>query len=216
MELLSPRAFDAVYHDVVGDLLQHLTPEMEEEIVAHHQGSRLVSFDLERYLRGSSIRFHTAYRSCCAGAASVCDIGGPWGAFPMTLRRLGFSVTMMTSPRYYGDAFDPLFEHITDRGVEIVEYDPFVEWPMRGLRFDAVTVMSVLEHAPQFPGRFMENVISLMGPDAAIYIEAPNSHYLPRTISAFLGRVLRATARDIGPAPVIMSSRSTISAISPT
>ena len=202
METLSLRAFDALYQDVVTDVLRLWTPAMQEELIVHCRGWGSGGFDLERHLRGSSIGFHHAYRSVCAGASGVCDVGGFWGVFPITLRRLGLDAAMIESLRYYGDTFDPLFDHIAGSGVEIIDYDPFIERPTFGARFDAVTVMSGLDRSPSALRWFMENVTALMKPGGMLYIGAPNAAYLPKRVARLLGHIVPTRARETATHPI--------------
>ena len=48
METLSLRAFDALYQDVVTDVLRLWTPAMQEELIVHCRGWGSGGFDLER------------------------------------------------------------------------------------------------------------------------------------------------------------------------
>jgi hypothetical protein len=92
------------------------------------------------------VRFYRAYLQLAALAPGrrICDIGGFWGVFAVTLQAIGFDVTMTESLGYYGGAFDPLFRAIEARGIAVVDYDPFAPDQRLPARFDAVTVMAVI------------------------------------------------------------------------
>jgi 2-polyprenyl-3-methyl-5-hydroxy-6-metoxy-1,4-benzoquinol methylase len=68
-----------------------------------------------------------------------------------------------------------------------VDYAPFgaVEPPGR---FDAVTVMAVLEHYPHSPKRAMANVVAMTRERGYVYIEVPNIAYWPKRVGLLRGR----------------------------
>jgi 2-polyprenyl-3-methyl-5-hydroxy-6-metoxy-1,4-benzoquinol methylase len=115
-------------------------------------------------------------------------VGGFWGVFAITLRELGYDTTMTEALQYYSDSFSQLFNHIGDRGVTVVDYDPFNPGASRIGQFDFVTVMAVLEHYPHSLSIFIENVISIMRSTGRLYIEAPNIAHWPKRIDFLLGK----------------------------
>ncbi len=172
------------------ELLEHWTPEMQCQISVHSYGWGVDRFDFRAELQASAVRFYKAYRSFVSAetVSSVCDVGGFWGVFPVTLARLGFEVTMTESLRFYRGAFDKLFGVISREGVRVVDYDPFQPESSAPERFDVVTVMAVLEHYPHSLKTFMQNVTSLLEPKGIIYFEVPNIVFLPKRIKFLLGR----------------------------
>lgn len=181
------KEFDAVYQEVVKEVYSHWTDDMQNGIASHCSGWAVGAFDFHKYLTTSNIRYYYAYRSMIdAGCETLCDVGGYWGVFPVTLARFGFEVTMTEAMQYYGEAFDPLFEYIRNNGVEIIDYDPFESAPTFDKKFDFVTIMAVLEHYPHSLKEFMSNVISLLDTNGRLYIEVPNIAYLPKRVLFFL------------------------------
>lgn len=183
-EKLPFRDFDAMYQRTVGEIYRFWTPVMQNELAAHNPGwsSDTAQFRFDQYLRASAVRYYRTYTQMPppGDGMTVCDVGGFWGAFPITLRELGYDVTMTESLRYYSHAFDGLFEHIKANGVAIVDYDPFAETSGFGASFDFITVMAVLEHYPYSLRTFMANARSMMQADAGVYIEVPNIAYWPK------------------------------------
>lgn len=199
MRALSSKGFDAIYQDAVGAVLRYWTTQMQEKIAIHCYpwGPRL--FDFERYLKLSSIRYYKAYRTFAEDGETqtLCDVGGYWGVFPVTLATLGYDVTMTESLQFYGGSFDPLFQYIASRGVKIVDFDPFAEGAPLLRTFDFIAVMAVLEHYPHSLKQFMQNVTALMKPRGKLYIEVPNIAYLPKRVNFLFGRSPHTPLRDI-------------------
>lgn len=199
MKPLSFREFDQRYQEAVHKVLSVWTPEMQSLLATHSYGWRPQEFDFDNYLRASSVRFFNAYVAFAdhEKRLSVCDIGGFWGVFPITLAQLGFDVTMTESLRYYGGAFDQLFESIRREGVKVIDYDPFESDGAMPERFDVITVMAVLEHYPHSLKVFMNNVKALLRADGRIYLEVPNIAYLPRRIRFLFGQSPLTPLEDI-------------------
>lgn len=199
MKPLSFREFDQRYQEAVHNVLSVWTPEMQSLLATHSYGWRPQEFDFDNYLRASSVRFFNAYVAFAEHKQrlSVCDVGGFWGVFPITLAQLGFDVTMTESLRYYGGAFDQLFESIRREGVKVIDYDPFESDGAMPERFDVITVMAVLEHYPHSLKVFMKNVKTLLRADGRIYLEVPNIAYLPRRIRFLFGQSPLTSLEDI-------------------
>lgn len=182
--------FRATYLRSVSEVVAFWTPAMQEEIARHNQGWRVGVTDFGGYLRNSELRFWNAYEALCRGSSGsrVCDIGGFFGVFPLTLKRLGFEMAMTESLQYYSDSFTDLFDFLRGQGVEIIDHDPFSGKPAPGAVFDAVTVLAVLEHYPHSLESFMRAVKAMVKPHGHIYIEVSNIAYWPRRWGLMRGR----------------------------
>jgi 2-polyprenyl-3-methyl-5-hydroxy-6-metoxy-1,4-benzoquinol methylase len=176
MDVLPFPEFDRIYQETVREVYGHWSPAMQERLAENCRGWAPDVFDFRNYLQASSERFYRAYRRLAelAPGNRVCDVGGFWGVFAVTLRALGFNVTMTESLGYYGDAFDPLFRAIETRGIVVVDYDPFAPDQRLSARFDAVTVMAVIEHYPHSLKPFLDNLKGLLGPSGIVHIGVPN------------------------------------------
>ncbi len=199
MKVISFREFDAIYHEVVRGMLARWTREMQLEIATHSRGWSPELFDFKHYLEASAIRFYKAYRSFAVenDRQKVCDVGGLYGVFPLTLKAIGYDVTMTEALKYYGTSFDGLFKFVAGEGVKIADYDPFEPESALAERFDVITVMAVIEHYPHSLKIFMENLIALMKPGGKIYLEVPNIAYLPKRLKFLLGRTPHTDIQDI-------------------
>lgn len=190
--------FSEVYREVVADMWPHWNTEMQTEIARHCHGWRPGASDFKLYLEASVVRFYQAYQALRPSAEqTVCDVGGFWGVWALTLRALGHDVSMTETLRYYAGSFDPLFDHIREKGVVVYDLDPFdkdVELPRT---FDLVSVMAVIEHYPHSLRTFMHNIKSLVTAGGRVYLEVPNIAYLPRRIGLLAGRTPLAEMGDI-------------------
>jgi 2-polyprenyl-3-methyl-5-hydroxy-6-metoxy-1,4-benzoquinol methylase len=197
--ILDFKEFDSVYQNTVREIFRFWTPRMQDEIASHCYGWKSGLFDFERYLKVSSIRYYYAYKAVLnpSGTGSICDLGGFFGVFPVTMKALGYDVTMTESLKYYSNSFDGLFSFISERGVQVVDYDPFHEDASTPGFFDAITVMAVLEHYPHSLDTFIRNVSSMMKTAGKLYIEVPNIAFWPRRMSFLFGHTPLSPMRDI-------------------
>ena len=198
-QILSFKRFNDVYRNAVRDVYEYWTPEMQLELARYNQGWAPAFFDFGAYLRASSVRYYKAYRLLAEKGSdqTVCDVGGFWGCFPVTLKRLGYKVTITETLRYYGGSFTKLFEFITKMGVTVVDLDPFQPEVGAPGRFDVVMLMAVLEHYPHSLRSFMKNIVSLINPGGNLYIEVPNIAFWPKRIQLLLGRTPLVPASQI-------------------
>jgi 2-polyprenyl-3-methyl-5-hydroxy-6-metoxy-1,4-benzoquinol methylase len=199
MKLLSYESFDGIYQESVRTVFAHWTAEMQAELAAHCHSWGPGLFDFKNYLTASALRFYKAYRAfaCVDEQQRVCDVGGFWGVFPLTLKKIGYDVAMTESLQYYGESFSGLFKCIAENGVEIFDYDPFETGATLPQKFDVVTVLAVLEHYPHSLKNFMSNVRGLLRPDGFLYIEVPNIAYWPKRVALMLGQTPHAQASEI-------------------
>ena len=163
---------------------------MQAEIAVHCYGWQPELFDFTSYFRSSSVRFYNAYQTLTETLpknASICDIGGFGGVFPIVLSRLGYKVSMTESLKYYSGAFEPLFDYVEKCGVTIIDYDPFDENAAPPLKVDFLTCMAVLEHYPYSPAQFMNNIKGFLHSGSMAYFEVPNIAYWPNRQKLLLG-----------------------------
>jgi 2-polyprenyl-3-methyl-5-hydroxy-6-metoxy-1,4-benzoquinol methylase len=198
MNGLSFSEFNKVYQSSVNEIWPHWSKQMQAEIARHCIAWSSGRTDFLNYLRVSSLRFFKAYQALIASRArSVCDVGGFWGVWPMTAKKLGFEVAMTETLRFYGESFAPLFDHIRQSGVSIFDYDPFEPDSRLPRQFDLITVMAVLEHYPHSLKTLIENVKHMTAKNGRIYFEAPNIAYWPKRIGLVRGQTPLAQLADI-------------------
>ncbi len=191
--------FQDLYLEIFEIVYRHWTPAMQDRLACHCRAWGPDVFRFDEYLKKSVTRFYLAYQNLAADerAKSVCDVGGFWGVFPLTLQRLGYDVTMTEALEYYDDVFTGLFHTIQDHGVTIADCDLFRPDSHPHSKFDFVSVMAVLEHYPHSLKPFMRNVVALLNPTGSLYLEVPNIAFLPKRLSMILGKSPLAPIRDI-------------------
>lgn len=197
--VVSRQQFRESYQRCVEDVLRYWTPEMQTEISRHNVGWRKERTDFEGYLRKSELRYWIAIDMVSRNGPinTWCDVGGFFGAYSLTLRRLGIAVAMTESLKYYSDSFSPLFAYLRQEGVEIIDHDPFETDALGGRHFDVVSAMAVLEHYPHSQKRFLESMHSIVAPTGRLYIEVPNIAFWPRRWALLKGRSPLPPAEDI-------------------
>ncbi|GAB63609.1 MAG: hypothetical protein DWB56_14685 [Candidatus Jettenia sp.] len=199
MKLVTFQEFNEIYQESVRTVFTYWTPQMQMEIATHCYSWSPNVFDFQGYLQASAIRFYKAYSTFAENGCeqTICDIGGFWSVFPITLRKLGFAVTMTESLQYYSNSFNNLFKHAADWGVTVVSYDPFQAGAIVPGCFDVITIMAVLEHYPHSLKTFMDNITSMLNSKGILYIEVPNIAYWPKRISLLFGRTPLVQLQEI-------------------
>jgi len=173
---------------------------MQSEMARYNSGWNHSEYDFEIYLRLSSNRFYRAYRYILGsdGVQSVCDVGGFWGILAMILKQLGSPKVFMTeSLKYYSNAFDGLFNCISNHGVEIIDFDPFEKHEHLPGKFDIITLMAVLEHYPHSLSIIMRNIRDMLEDDGTVYLEVPNIAYWPKRVDLLFGKTPLPTISSI-------------------
>lgn len=198
MRLVSFNEFKRVYQGVVREVYGNWTPEMQEDMARYCYGWNPRRFNIETYLEASVFRYYHAYQTIGESGDyhTICDIGGFWGVFPITLKLLGFEVTLTESLKYYGSSFKKLFSFILNQGVRIIDYDPFHPGTAPG-RYHIITAMAILEHYPYSLRVLMENLLSMMERGSRLYIEVPNIAYWPKRIGLLRGQTPLTPIQDI-------------------
>ena len=178
------------YPRAVRDVTRFVTPERQEVIARHPSRTNLT-----RYLEASERRYVRAAELFNQHSWSeerplrALDVGGFLGAYPLTLRRLGLSVTLAEVYGYYGGALDDLSEFLVSEGVEVWDVDFTEPLEESGLpRFAMVTNMAMLEHLANSPEQLMRNLRSVTDRDGALVIETPNIAYWPKRWGLLRGR----------------------------
>jgi 2-polyprenyl-3-methyl-5-hydroxy-6-metoxy-1,4-benzoquinol methylase len=198
MNVISFDGFSQIYEDTVDQVYDYWSYDMQVEMSRHCFSWRPELFDFKKYLKASSIRYYYAYRSFSDGTnyRSLCDVGGLWGVFAITMKTLGADVYMTESLKYYGTAFTALFNYLSSRGVRIIDYDPFQANPPPS-QYDFVTLMAVLEHYPHSLRILMDNISAMMQAEGRLYIEVPNIAYWPKRVALLQGQTPLAPQYDI-------------------
>lgn len=197
--LVDREQFRRMYLSSVNDVLRFWSSSMQTEMSRHNVGWREERTDIGGYLRLSELRYWIAFDVVrrTGPFMSYCDVGGFFGAYPLTLRRLGIDVVMTEALGYYSDSFSPLFAYLRGEGVEIIDHDPFEQGPLSGRLFDVVSAMAVLEHYPHSQRRFLEFMKSMMAPSGRLYVEVPNIAFWPRRLALLKGRTPLPPIEDI-------------------
>jgi 2-polyprenyl-3-methyl-5-hydroxy-6-metoxy-1,4-benzoquinol methylase len=192
--MIDAARFSVEYPRAVDDVMRFVTPERQEVIARHNLGLGPSRTDLRHYLRASVKRYLRAVELFNAhvpdhrDGLDVLDVGGFLGAFPLTLRRLGATVTLAEVYGYYGEALDGLRAYLVSEGVEVWDVD-FTEEILPGeRRFTLVTNMAMLEHLASSPRVLMGNLRAVTGKRGALVIETPNICYWPTRWGLLRGR----------------------------
>jgi 2-polyprenyl-3-methyl-5-hydroxy-6-metoxy-1,4-benzoquinol methylase len=136
-----------------------------------------------------------------AGAKSVLDVGGFLAVFPLTLRRLGLSVSIAEKFGYYDHALDGIADCLKSNGIEVIDIDFTESGNDLGAissRFEAVSCMAVAEHLAHTPKHLLENIRSVLKPRGALVFEVPNLAYWPRRFAFFFkGTTVLSPVEDV-------------------
>lgn len=180
--------FSLVYQACVREVAERM-PADWSSLAKHNAGWRKGRFDAESYLVTSETRYWHALRLMAQeNTPSVLDVGGFLGAFPLTLKRLGYKVAIAEKYGYYDNAMQRIAGHLQANGVEVIDADfsePDGASPLLANRFDIVTCMAVAEHLAHSPRALMENIRMALRPGAEFVFEVPNIAYWPKRYAFF-------------------------------
>jgi 2-polyprenyl-3-methyl-5-hydroxy-6-metoxy-1,4-benzoquinol methylase len=185
----SIEVFSSMYLQVVDEIMD-LMPRDLTAIAKHNAGWRTGNFDPRQYLIDSEKRYMKALGLInSTGAKSILDVGGFMAAFPLVLKRLGFTVSIAEKFGYYDHSLDAIAKHLVANGIEVIDID-FTEAGEEvtafSSKFDTVTCMAVAEHLAHTPKHLFENIRTVLRPEGSLIFEVPNLAYWPRRYSFFL------------------------------
>ncbi len=139
-----------------------------------YEGSDL--YTLGRFITDAPEWYHREFLSVCTGRRDILDVGCGTGVFVREARRYGH--------RVWGIDFDPANIKIARErfGLEDVYCFSVEELKERfNRRFDVVTFFEVLEHLER-PGKFIEDVKTVLTRDGIIGLSVPNRERILDTI----------------------------------
>lgn len=188
---LDKSAWRETYQSCVLEIRQFMTEELQSAISRHHAAWAPGRFDFGAYLAQSTLRYEQAIDLMDLQAdrpKELLDVGGLWGAFPLSLVRCGCDASMTEAMVYYDGRFDPLFTFLRDQGVEIVDFDPFdAATPIVDATYRNVSLLAVLEHYPHSLRTCFGNLESLVDPSGSLCIEVPNIAYWHKRLQLLRG-----------------------------
>lgn len=184
--------FKNIYNECLNEVWKFFTKEMQDNIARHCYNWLSGKFNFYNYLLRSSIRFFNCYSTFINSgnikneSISILDIGGFWGVFALTMKKLGYNIQITEKLGYYNHAFDRLFSFMQDSGIEIIDIDLVQSQDIIGY-FSHITCMALIEHLPHSPAILMKNIYSNLQPHGKLYLEAPNIAYWPNRINLLRG-----------------------------
>jgi len=197
---ISADQFSKIYRESVNEVIARL-PSDWSAIAKHNVWWRKGRFDASQYLRDSERRYAKVLKLLPqTRGARILDVGGFLSAFPLTLRKLEYEVTIAEKFDYYGNALDGIVQLLADSDVAVIDKDFTEPSDMCSLRatFDAVTCMAVAEHLAHSPRELIENIHSVLRPGGDFAFEVPNLAFWPRRYSFFFkGNTVLAPIEDV-------------------
>lgn len=197
---LSANQFSIIYRESVKEVIARL-PTDWSAISKHNAGWSKNRFDASQYLRDSERRYAMVLKLLPQlHGTRILDVGGFLAAFPLTLSRLGYEVSIAEKFDYYGGALDGIAQLLADNDIKIIDKDFTEPSDMDNLRstFDVVTCMAVAEHLAHSPRGLMENIHLVLKPGSDLAFEVPNLAYWPRRYSFFFkGNTVLAPIEDL-------------------
>lgn len=173
------------------EIRQFMTEELQGGIARHHAAWAPDRFDFGAYLSQSTLRYEQAIDLMdlrVGRPKELLDVGGLWGAFPLSLVRCGCDAAMTEAMVYYDGRFDPLFTFLREQGVEIVDFDPFdAASPAIDVAYNNVSLLAVLEHYPHSLRTCFGNLESLVATSGSLCIEVPNIAYWYKRLQLLRG-----------------------------
>jgi len=198
-------AFASAYGKAVRDVLRFVSNEQLRLVAKHNPGWGPERFDVKAYLDASAVRYANVvemaekfHQEQGRRELTLLDVGGFFGAFALTMCRMGWQVTLSEKYSYYGTAFDELRTFLESEGASVWNED-LTEKSDRTSdgRFALVTVLALLEHLPHSPKTLMENVVAETALGGLIVVEVPNIAYWPKRLQFLRGHTVHPPLRDV-------------------
>jgi len=177
--------FERLFTDPVGrvivestDALISLMPTYDPSKMDRHDGYLGREY-FAAYLRQSITRVShliEALHRLGVMSGSVLEVGSLFGQFAISLRRLGFDVTVVDRYRAYEGAFDGYTDFMRTSGVRVVETDRADESALISAlgQFNVVICMAVIEHIPHTPRELLRTLASHVVPGGVLALDTPN------------------------------------------
>jgi 2-polyprenyl-3-methyl-5-hydroxy-6-metoxy-1,4-benzoquinol methylase len=177
--------FERLFTDPVGraivestDALISLMPTYDPSKMDPHDGYLGREY-FTAYLRQSITRVSHLIESLHrlgVTSGSVLEVGSLFGQFAISLRRLGFDVTVVDRYRAYDGAFDGYVDFMRSSGVCVVETNRTDENGLIGSlgQFDVVICMAVIEHIPHTPRELLRTLTSHVVTGGVLALDTPN------------------------------------------
>ncbi len=195
------KRFSKEYREVLVEL-EELLPKDISAIATHNAGWRSGQFNPTKYLQDSEARYWRAYEILKGeNIASILDVGGFLGAFPLVMQRMGFKVTVAEKFSYYQNSLDRIKYHLEVNEIRVIdidftESDPAID--SLHSTFGGVTCMAVAEHLAHSPKILMENMRVVLGSRGTLIFEVPNIAFWPnRYFLFFRGQTVMAPIQDV-------------------
>lgn len=181
--------FETLYLKNVHNIYELWTPEMQADLAQNNSEWSFPHTNFREYLVLSVERYKICLQQILReNAQKICDVGGFWGAFPLTLRQMGFQVSMTEATEFYSGSFEKLFEFLAKEGVHIHSANLFDEKPNIELEaYDFITLLAVLEHYPHSPKTLFQNIRAMLVHNGKLLIEVPNILYFPKRMKHLRG-----------------------------
>lgn len=199
---ISEKDFSSAYQSSVEEIIS-LMPNDWSSFSKHNIDWDQDAFDAKRYLIDSEIRYRKALNYFIENKCTqILDVGGFLAAFPLTMAKLGFSVSIAEKFAYYGTALDQIANYLTKSNIEIIDCD-FTS-PVDDLsshitnKFDGISCMAVAEHLAHSPKPLMENINLATSSSGHLVFEVPNIAFWPNRYSLFFrGRTVHPNIESV-------------------
>ena len=184
--------FKTIYLAQVNKIFTIFNDKLQNNLAAHCFGWSAGVFDFKNYLEASAIRYYYCYKHFLGKGVmdknnvNILDIGGFLCAFPLTLAKLGYQVSISENMKYYNDGLENIFNLAESSGVAIIDKDLVSENIPVG-NFTHICCFALLEHLPSSPKLLLENIYNNLNPVGKTYIEVPNIAYWRNRWNLFKG-----------------------------
>ena len=183
------KEFSSAYQSSVKEIIS-LLPEDWSSFSKHNIDWQQDTFDAKKYLIDSEIRYQKALNHFIENKCTkILDVGGFLAAFPLTMAKLGFSVSVAEKFAYYETALDGIADYLTKNNIDIIDCD--FTTPIEDIsdhitrQFDGLSCMAVAEHLAHSPKPLMDNIYQATSIKGHLVFEVPNIAFWPHRYSLF-------------------------------
>ncbi len=192
---MDERTFKKIFMKCLDDISTYVDSDLVQVMARHNIGYGRVGFNLIKYYRIEYKKYFAAYQKIVKYVpekGKICDCGGFLGVFAYVLSQIGYKVSIIEALKYYENSFEPLYDFLREKGIEVIDFDMFDK---EGVienwygAFDIVCAMDIIEHYPYSLRYFIDNMKLLAKSDGYLFLTAPNIAVFHKRWSFFVAGI---------------------------
>jgi len=182
--------FREIYLDTFSEIKKYITREALIGLSKHNYDWHPDRYNMAEYLKKSAAKSERTYcfiKKKYPDKIKILDVGGFFGVFPVTLKKMGYEVAITEKYAYYEGHFKPIMDYIKANNIDIYDTDPVLSEVTLPQKYDLITCIAVIEHLANSPKVLFSNFNKNLSEKGGLIIEVPNINYGYKIIELLRG-----------------------------